>query len=239
MPRSAFSAFLLAVLVAACAGPEAAPDLSPPEGWQGTDTRWWRDGADTSGVFRNLETLADMGVSGAEAAGGSNLGLAAPSVQQRFEWGIKESLIQLYRNEPEVVDSLFERHAAPQLDGAVSTGTLRPQIEAQQRKIYKMLRNHFREPLTKLTVGEDVGVTYPDSLRQQGIEGTVRTQVYIDAEGEPVAIELIERVHPVLDALAMRATTEMRWRPAYRLRSGSWIAIPSWSRFRVRFTAGG
>lgn len=231
------SLLLVCTLFAACAEPEA-PALGTPEGWLSDGDRWWRADADTAYAFRNLDTLADMGVLDTDAgAGMTELALRSRSLEARYDQAVKESLLPLYRNHPEVIDSLFQRHAAPTLPSTVTTGSLRPQVEKQQRRLYKLLRSHFREPLKALELGRDITIVYPDSLRQRGIGGAVRTQVHINTEGEPVAVELLEGVHPVLDALAMRATTEMRWRPAFRLQGGAWIPTRSWTRFSVRFSA--
>ena len=222
-----------------CAPQETGQDLGPPADWTGTDTRWWREELDTTGVFRNLETLADMGVTGADPTyvGNAQMAQQARSVEQRFEWSLKQSLIEFYRNQPELVDSLFEQHVTPTLGDAVTTGSLRQQVEEHQRKVYKLLRNHFQEPRTALVLGRDVVVPYPDSLREQGVAGKVRTQVFLNDEGRPQAVMLLDGIHPVLNDLAMRATTQMEWRPAYRMRNGRWIAIPAWARFNINFKA--
>ncbi len=239
LPRYLLLLLLLAALPAGCA-PDATVETGPPEGWQGEGARWWRQGLDTTGVFRNLETLAGMGVTNTQTTY-----LASPQqarqlagVRQQFERAVKQRLLPLYRNRPELVDSLFERYLTPTLDDALTTGALGPQVDRFQRKAYTLLRKHFQEPQTlPLQLGKDIPVPYPDSLRRY--DGPVRTQVYLNEAGEPLALELLEGIHPVLDDVALRATTQMRWRPAYRMRNGRWVAIPAWTRFTVRFKAEG
>lgn len=231
--------FLLVLFVVGslgCAQQEPV-ERGAPEGWTEAEARWWLTGIDTSGVFRDLETLEAMALTGTETTY-----LATPqmmrqraTIQDQFERSVRRRLLPLYRNQPEVVDSLFELHVRPLLKDAVQTGDLKPQVDTYQRRAYTLLRKHFREPQMALQLGKDIPVPYPDSLRERGVGGRVRTQVYLNAEGEPQAVELLEGAHPVLDDIAQRATAQMRWSPAYSLRNGRWVPIPSWTRFSVVF----
>ena len=108
-------------------------------------------------------------------------------------------------------------------------------VSKYQRDGYRSLSRHFREPRQTVKVGDDIPVVYPDSLRKAGIAGAVEMQLYLDTEGAPQAIWTMENVHPVLDAIAMQATTQARWQPAYLLKGGKSDPIPSWVRFRIRF----
>ena len=223
---------LLVGLAAGCTPEETVIETGPPEGWEAADGRWWRTGLDTTGVFRDLETLRAMDVS-------EVIFLATPrrlSAQDQFVRRVRHSLIRLYRNQPEVVDSLFERIVLPKRPRVSASGAMEEQVERAKRMSYKYLRKHFEEPRVALRLGVDVPVPYPDSLRTRQIGGAVQLQVYLDAEGAPVAIKLLDPGHPVLDAIALRATTEMRWRPAYLISKGRWRGIPAWARFTVRFT---
>lgn len=224
---------LLVVLHNGCT-PEETVETGPPPGWQAEDGRWWRSGIDTTGVFRDLETFGTMGVS-------EQVYLSAPGnlgPQQQFERRLRHSFIRLYRNQPEVVDSLIARVVLPKLPPVNASEDVQRQVERAKRQSYKLLRRHFQEPQTALQLGTDVPVPYPDSLRARQIGGPVKMQVYLDAEGVPQAIKLLESIHPTLDAIALRATTEMRWRPAYLIGKGRWSAIPAWARFSVRFLPG-
>lgn len=231
---------VLVVVVAACSG-GATSDQGPPEGWTGQAERWWRVGVDTNRTFRDLETLASMGVTDAEAdavMAADRRSAQGEVLVRQWSRTVRQDLVRLFRNHPEVVDSLFEQHVVPDIAEADVTGPRAETAEALKQAAYRTLRSHFQEPQTALQLGDDIPVPYPDSLRRRGVEGRVRMQVYVDEEGEPTAIELIEGVHPVLDAIAMRAATQMRWRPAYLMRSGRWASIPAWTRFSVRFRAG-
>jgi TonB family protein len=127
---------------------------------------------------------------------------------------------------------------APKVSEVQFTSDPVQDVENFKKQAYKLLGRHFREPRTRLELGTDVPVLYPDSLRAQGVEGAVSLQVYLNDEGEPLTLELIEGVHPVLDQIAMEATTQMRWIPAYVLEKRDWKAIPAWARFRITFSTG-
>lgn len=217
------------------AGGEA--DLGPPSGWEGTPEGWWRAGTDTTGMFRDLETLESMGVAGEPLTYLASGQLAARSEvgRDQLRRAVKVSLIRLYRNEPLVVDSLFERFVTPRIEEASLVGDFKEIRDHFKQEGYTRISSNFQPPRTVLQLGKDVPVVYPDSLRARQVAGTVRMQVSLDREGVPVTIELLEGVHPVLDALALQATTQMRWRPAYLLRKGNWKPIPAWVRFNINF----
>lgn len=227
----------LVVLLVGCL-PEQTVETGPPEGWQAEDARWWQTGFDTTGVFRDLETLASMGIDDAEVAYVASPSMARQRTTQRqwFKRAAKQSLIRLYRNEPEIVDSLFERHVTPMLDGVKLSPNPRAEVERFKRKSYPFLhKNYFQAPQTKLQIGPDIEMPYPDALRKNGVGGTVRIQAFINEEGEPLSLQLLESVDPDLDGIAMRAMTQMRWRPAYTMRKGRWVAVPAWVRLGIPF----
>lgn len=209
----------------------------PPEGWEGDATRWWLADKDTTNYFRDLESLESMNVVGSELV---YMGTAAVSsdseVRSQFKRAVKRSLIRMYRNEPQIVDSLFESTMGPKIENVQFTSDPAGDVEKFKKDSYKVLRRHFREPLTRLKLGTDVPVIYPDSLRTMEIKGEVKLQVYLNAEGEPQSVELLEGIHPILDQSAMDATTRMRWMPAYVEDDREWKAIPSWARFRITFS---
>ncbi len=196
MRRFFLFTFALALL-AGCGG--RAADLGPPPGWTADGDRWWRDGVDTSVAFRDLETFEAMGL-GEHADGKRAEGPTHRNVQQRF--------LALYRNQPEVVDSLFTAIAVPLIDERGQD----EDRDALERDINRELNRVFFYP--RPSPESDVAIVYPDSLRQAGIGGAVKMQVYLSEAGEPLAVELVDSVHPTLDAIALRATTEKTWIPA-------------------------
>jgi len=224
-----------ALLLVGCSGGE--DPSAPPSGWQATETRMWADGLDTTQVFRNLEDLTTMGIADDE------LSLSPGEIsQEQFRDAIKRSLVRLYRNNPEVVDSLFEAHAVEGLaeadlsgDAVQEGGQLKPKLlQTHKKQAYESITNHFREPQRE----EGADLVYPDSLRQsEEASGSVELQVHIDTSGAVNAVEAIQTAHPTLDAIAMRAATQTTWEPAYVMRNEEWVPEPSWARFSVNFPA--
>lgn len=196
MPRL-FVGILALVILAGC---ESAPDLGPPPGWNAVGLeRWWRDGVDTTVAFRDLETFEAMSLS-ERPDGKRTEGPAHRNIQQ--------NLIALYRNAPETVDSLFGVIAVPMIDERAADDDR----DALEQEITREITRVFFYP--RPAPDQDVQIAYPDSLRQAGIGGDVKMQVYLSEDGEPLAIKLVDSVHPTLDAIAMRATTQKRWIPA-------------------------
>lgn len=212
--------------------------VSVIKGWDGNSTYWWQIGADTTGAARALETMDDMGVPGSHLLLASLDGrnsLDRNLAQRKFNQYVKESLIELFRNQPEIVDSLFDRFVIPKLQGLNLEGDVQPLIKQYQREAYRILARHFRYPRTLTRLGVDIPVPVPDSLREQGISGFVFMQIKLNKEGVPVSVLKLGGVHPVLDRIAMRAVTQMRWQPAYLLKGGKSHPVPSWTRLKVRF----
>ena len=241
---SVLSAFCAtALLVLSCGGCRVEENipLDVPDGWESDGGRWWIAGEDTSAAFRDLETLSDMGIVDArvdETRLGSGDAIEEAARKQLATY-VKESLIQLFRNHPEVVDSLFDRHVAPRMAGARIHGDVRPVVNEFKKEGYRTISRHFRQPFSITKLGVDVPLLFPDSLRTQEISGEVFLQIYISEDGKPLAIRRLRGVHPVLDRIAMRAMTEMRWQPAYVVQGLKSPAIRSWARYTVRFASPG
>lgn len=215
MLRLGFCLFALAIL-AGCG--DSAADLGPPPGWNaaGPD-RWWQDGVDTTVAFRDLETFEAMGLS-ERPDGKREEGPAHRNIQQ--------NLIALYRNQPEVVDSLFTVIAVPLIDEQAQEADRDDLVQEINREMNRIF--FYPRPAPS-----EVSIAYPDSLRQAGIGGSVKMQVYLSEDGAPLAIKLVDSVHPTLDAIAMRATTQKMWKPA-QLRSGP---MRAWVRSVLAFNA--
>ena len=179
MTRSSLVVCALLLTLAACTG---GTDLGPPADWSAEGTeRWWRSDADTTGVFRNMETLDAMGV---RLYDDVPLGL---SVQDR--------LVGLYRTNPELVDSVFAAQGLPILETAdPNAADFIGERDRMATAVNREMAQHYRQALAKPFGLPPV----PDSLQSQA--GPVVLQVYVDANGEPLAIEKIEGAHPVLDA---------------------------------------
>jgi hypothetical protein len=231
-----------ALVAAGVGGPgclsEPSIPLDAPEGWL-TDGResWWLPDADTALAFRDLETLESMGL-GVESPVYSADRLAETQMAVgRFQIteAIRRDLLPLYRNHPEIVDSLFRRYVADDILPAPKTGDVRGLIQDYRRDAYRTLMRHFRAPATLVTLGRDIPVPVPDSLRSVAAGRSVSYQVFVGADGRPRALRLRSGIHPVLDRIALRAVTQVTWQPAYVLRGGRSRPIDAWVRFGVRF----
>ncbi|WP_233993760.1 energy transducer TonB [Salinibacter altiplanensis] len=229
------------LFVVGCGGgnsPTAAPD-----GWQTSDLHWWEEGADTSAVFTNLDSLSGMGVGTAEVQLAAN-GDVTP---EQFQAAIKRSLLPLYRNNPMVVDSLFGEYAAPQLeevdlsgDVLQSNGELKSDLlNKNQKMAYEAITEYFREPQREQSPDN---IVWPDSLRSEEYSGVVKLQVHLAPEGEGEeavaranAVEVLSGPHPTLNRIALKAATQATWQPAYVLEDGSWSPTESWVQFNIPF----
>lgn len=207
-------ALLISLVISACGGGQS---LEPPQGWiSDGDGKWWLSETDTTGLFRDLETLESMGVQVFEDV---DLG---PSVQNR--------LLEFYRSNPEIVDSVFVEHGLPIVErGADELTDRTEQRERLTTDAYREMVRYYRDARPDPNV--DAGIVYPDSLQDAGIGGRVVVQAYVNAEGEPVAMELLESAHPTLDILTMQAVTRMRW--VHASHAGS--AVASWTRVAIPY----
>ncbi|MFN3596385.1 MAG: TonB family protein [Rubricoccaceae bacterium] len=218
MPRLLLAA-ALSLALAACA---TAPETGPPEGWEADGPRWFRSGADTSGMFRDLSTLEAMGVE--------------PGPTELSRWAQGE-LLSLYRTNPEVFDSVFQAVALPALREGIPAGA---DYEARARRAVEDAKRDFRAVYRQSIVnpeGQPARV-YPDSLRQRGVGGRAVVQVYVDAQGDAQAVELVESTgNATLDGLALReaALTDYTGAWAVRGRRGG-QAIPNWVRLNKEFS---
>ena len=167
-------------LLSACqsGGP---PDLGAPAGWEASadGLRWWQAGIDTTGYFRDLSTLATMNVQGDDKVyvAGRNISAQQEVMQIRLERALKRQLIRIYRNQPEIVDSLFNAYVAPDLSVAKYERNEEAELQRLKKQGYSTIRSHFREPTTVKNLGSDIPITYPDSLRQAGIGGSVHIPI--------------------------------------------------------------
>jgi L-lactate utilization protein LutC len=237
-----FATLLVGIfLVAGCGG--GSNPAAPPDGWETTEMRWWKSGVDTSQVFPDLDSLTTMGVIDEEMSTMES----GQVTNEQFEAAIKKSLIKLYRNNPMIVDSLFEEYAAPQFedvdlsdDIVGNQGTLKSKILNENQKMaYEAITEYFREPQRQKSPDN---IIWPDSLRSEENSGVVKLQVHLTVEGEgdnavarANAVEVLSGTDPTLNRIAMKAATEATWQPAYVLEDDSWTPVESWVRFDIPF----
>lgn len=226
---SGLTVLLIVFFLTGCSS--GGDNANVPSGWQSDDGRWWQEGVDTTQVFRNLETLQDMGITEEPQIAS----LEGTIGQEQFVRAVKEELTPLYRHRPELIDSLFQEHVQADLEDVSIGEEPEKTVKKHRNEAYKTLNDHFQEPRTRLSLGQDVPVIYPDTLRREETSGRVQMQVYLNGEGVPQAVELLEGVHPTLDKIGMNAATRMRWEPAQLMQDGEWVGIPSWVEFIVNF----
>ncbi len=229
MVRRLFTPVLLTLLLAACG--ETAADLGPPEGWEAEGDRWWQTDVDADLAFRDLSGFETMGLGG-RPDGLRDEGPVVRNVQRRF--------LKLYRNHPEVVDSIFGAAVVPLVDAEARPGDADEVRDELVRQVNRRIHEAFYPPQPLRSEREDNPIVVPDSL-QGRISGTLELQVYLDADGRPLAIEKLQGIHPTFDALAMRNYAERTWQPGYLVARGlgddGRKPVPSW--VRTDLTIGG
>ena len=155
---------------------------------------------------------------------------------------VRNRMFRMFQNEPHVVDSLFNQHIRPRIMEADYGGDFEEETKTFAKDAYIRLNRHFRQPRPRLKLGTEeqaryntelIPLPYPDSLFNEGIAGKVGLQLYLNPEGEPLAIEVLEPVHPTLDAIAMQAAVRQRWHPVYL--HGE--AIHGWALYNISFKA--
>jgi len=226
----------LLLILAGCGGGGGDP-AAPPSGWNATETRMWASDVDTSEVFRNMSSLEAMGIIGEDVA----LGSGSVS-QEQFQNAVKRSLLELYRSNPAVVDSLFEEHAVPVLQDADLGSDIVEEDKIKQKildkfgqKALKAVDEHYEQPIIQEGI---TGLPYPDSLRTEENSGRVEVQVHVTADGTVDAVEVVEGTHPTLNAIIMRAAaTETTWNPAYVTEDGEQTSYSGWGRLSTNFPA--
>jgi hypothetical protein len=208
----------------------------PPDGWNTSDASWWKQGVDTAEVFRSMDNLMDMGIQD-DSIQFEQAGLS----RAQFTDAIKRSLVELYRTNPETVDSLFQEYAVPSLDTVDISGDevveeggrlASDLLNLGKKAAYDPINAHYREPRATT----NPSLSFPDSLMRQDISGTIELQIHLDASAgddstaTPDAIKVLEGIQPTVDAYVMRAMIDRGWQPAYVLRDGDWQPVDSWVR---------
>lgn len=215
----------LVLVLSACAGPE----IGPPAEWE-TDGagRYWLPGTDTATAFRDLSSIDAMGV--------------ASEASEFQRWG-QDRLIEIYRSNPEVVDSVFSTDfEEPLIQGFIAAGDdaeARDQIVNGVKRDFYQRYNNSRKQATDLAL--------PDSLAR--LSGEVVLQVYVrqdDALAEagdeypfvPVAVEVVEGTGTGLDLAAAGDAARARYTSAW-VRSGpgdsAGVPVRNWVRITRSF----
>ena len=177
-------AALALVIFAGCAEP--GPPATPPEGWvEASPTRWYVPGTDTTAAFRDLSTLEAMGVARDES---------------EFVRWVQEKMTDIYRTDPETVDSVFAAEFLDDVREGVPAGE--GYGEAADALVNRIKTDVFQRYNGSRYQPPAEGLAVPDSLA--GASGRVAVQVYVDPANEPVAIRLVEGTGTALDQVFMR-----------------------------------
>ena len=215
--RPAALVALAALTLAACSEP--GPPQTPPEGWVAEGSQWWVPGTDTSAAFRNLSTLETMDV--------------VRDDSEFVRW-FQERLTDLYRTNPEVVDSVFGAEFVPVIEANAPSGD---DYAAAAEGLVNQVKNDFfqrynaaryQPPAEPLSIPSDLSTA----------SGEVTVQVYVNPDKQPVAVELLEGTGTALDQIAMRRAIDSSFTDAWvRETAGrsAGVNIPNWVRITSSF----
>ncbi|WP_412070353.1 hypothetical protein [Rubrivirga sp. IMCC43871] len=215
--RPLLAALVLVALAAGCA--ESGPPSTPPEGWvAASDTRWYAPGTDTTRAFRDLSTIEAMGV----------------ARDGEFVRWVQERMTDLYRSEPEVVDSVFAAEFMDDIEGGVSSSADQQASEALVNRIkteffQRYNGSRYQPPAEPLALPAELA----------NVSGRVAAQVYVNKANEPVAIWLVEGTGTALDQLFMRRVLDGSYSDAWvRERAGrvEGTEIEGWVHVETDFT---
>ncbi|MEO0558464.1 MAG: hypothetical protein AAF170_09800 [Bacteroidota bacterium] len=214
---------LVALTLAACSEPP--PPIGPPEGWvtDGSD-RWFLPEADTASAFRDLSTISAMGI--------------ARDGDTEFVRWTQEELTELYRTNPEVVDSVFGAEFLDEIRAGAPAGE--NYEEAARSLVNDVKRDFYQRYNPPLKQNREEGYFVPDSLLE--VTGAVVLQIYVNADNQPVAIRKLEGTGTALDDIVMRDAALSSF-------TDSWVRetagrsegkkIPAWVRIRQAFGEAG
>lgn len=216
--RLAVAAAAAAVALSACT--ESGPPATPPEGWVAEGGRWWVPGTDTSAAFRDLETIAAMDV--------------VREDEPEFVRWFQEEMTELYRTNPEVVDSVFGAQFLEEVRAGLPEGD--DYAEASTGLVRRVQTEFYQRYNPAQVVPGAEPLSVPADLGD--VSGRVVLQVYVNPEKEPVAVELVEGTGTALDQMAMRRAVENEFTDAW-VRPGAGRGagqnVPNWVRIVSTF----
>lgn len=212
-------AVLVALAVFALAACSERPPSEPPEGWVAEGDQWWVPGTDTSAAFRDLSTIEAMGVARDES--------------EWVRW-FQEQMTDIYRTSPEVVDSVFEAEFLPAIQRGVPVSddyarVAEGLVDSVKTAFFQRYNSaRYQPPAEPLAIPSDLSAE----------SGQVVVQVYVNAEKEPVAVEVVEGTGTELDQIAMRRAIDSEFTDAWVRETAGRSAgkpIPNWVRVTSSF----
>lgn len=217
-PAATLAAVFAALALTACAEP--GPPATPPEGWTAEGDRWWIPGTDTSAAFRDLETIAAMDV--------------VREDEPEFVRWFQEEMTELYRTNPEVVDSVFGAQFIEEVRAGLPQGD--DYAEASTGLVRRVQTDFYQRYNPAQVVPGAEPLAVPEELSD--VSGRVVVQVYVNPEKEPVAVKLVEGTGTALDQMAMRRAVENEFTDAWvrpRAGRGAGQNVPNWVRIASTF----
>jgi hypothetical protein len=220
-------ALLLLLTAAACS--DGGGDVLP-EGWVQSGDLFYRADVDTTGLFPNLDNLVSMGI------------LADTTYDQRDRAGwvarsLKRDMLVLYRNNPRLVDSVFDSRVPDLIAARDLSGRLQPVVDELESPVRRSLLQGFYPPSPLKKLGQDIPVPFPDSIRAQMEGERVRTQVALGADGFAQAVQILEPAHPTLERIAVGVIAQQKWNAGYvtLTNTNERVRAPSWVRYNILF----
>ncbi|PSQ73338.1 MAG: energy transducer TonB, partial [Bacteroidetes bacterium QH_6_64_77] len=61
-----------------------------------------------------------------------------------------------------------------------------------------------------------LNINYPEKARKQGIEGRLRLEFTVEADGEVTAVDVVDSLHPLCDSAAVEGVRSVHFVPAKR-----------------------
>lgn len=176
--------------------------------------------------------------------GGMAVPAARASVARLVRSVLEEAAPRLFSPRPEprlpeirVADPLVEPVEEPSVGAEPSgpAGELEEPAAPEQPPEFLQVEYTYPEILYRQEAENIIASFYPTALQRAGVGGAVKLLLWVDASGRVDHIQLREGSgYQSLNGAAMRAATQLRFRPATR--AGS--PVGTWVEFTVNFVPG-
>ena len=220
----------LALLLSASACTSGDGDALP-EGWLQSGDLYYRADVDTTGLFPDLDSVESMGVVPADSL---------TDQRDRAGWverNLKRRMLVLYRNNPHLVDSVFNSRVPDMIASRNLSNELIPVVDEMEKPVRDALLQGFYPPSPLRKLGAEIPVPFPDSIRAQIDGARVKTQVAIGPDGFADAVQILEPVQPTLERIAVGVIAQQKWNAGYVTitNTNRRERAPSWVRYNILF----
>ncbi len=221
-------ALVLLLTVSACTSGDGA---ALPEGWAQSGDLFYRTDVDTTGLFPDLDSVESMGVVPAEED------VDASSRSGWVERNLKRRMVMLYRNNPQIVDSVFNARVPDMIASRSLDDELIPVVDDLEDPVRRALLQGFYPPSPLRKLGTEIPVPFPDSIRAQIDGARVKTQVAIGPDGFADAVRILEPAQPTLERITVGVIAQQKWNAGYVTitNTNRRERAPSWVRYNVLF----